>query len=155
MSWKDFLIGILVIGLLVSSIATISISSVVGEYRTDLEKTKEDLHDSEDTVNLYKGWLKNAEDTIDYLKEQIANFTCPECPECEDCDRNPIYDVNRDGIINFEDSSLIWDYIGSDMGYRESKFYGKYGNAWNLLYDVNCDGKVNNDDAQSVWNHCD
>ena len=49
MSWKDFLIGIIVIGLLISSIATINISSVVGEYRTDLEKTKEDLHDSERT----------------------------------------------------------------------------------------------------------
>jgi len=51
---------------------------------------------------------------------------------------NRIYDVNRNGIINFQDAGLCWAY-GNDPG--NYTFHG------DLLYDVNMDGQVNFQDA--------
>ena len=54
---------------------------------------------------------------------------------------NRIYDVNRDGVINFQDAGLCWVYIQNDLG-------DPYGD---LLYDVNMDGQVNFQDAGLIW----
>ena len=54
---------------------------------------------------------------------------------------NRIYDVNRDGVINFQDAGLCWVYIEDDVD-------NEYGN---LLYDVNMDGQVNFQDCGLIW----
>ena len=58
---------------------------------------------------------------------------------------NRIYDVNRDGNINFQDAGLCWTYIQDDTD-------DPYGN---LLYDVNMDGQVNFQDAGLIWTNRD
>lgn len=58
---------------------------------------------------------------------------------------NRIYDVNRDGTINFQDAGLCWVYIQNDLG-------DSYGD---LLYDVNMDGQVNFQDCGIIWVHRD
>ena len=55
---------------------------------------------------------------------------------------NRIYDVNRDGRINFQDAGLCWTYITTPENHCE------YGD---LLYDVNMDGQVNFQDAGLIW----
>ena len=54
---------------------------------------------------------------------------------------NRIYDVNRDGTINFQDAGLCWVYIQNNLD-------DPYGD---LLYDVNMDGQVNFQDAGLIW----
>ena len=58
----------------------------------------------------------------------------------EGCNR--IYDVNRDGIINFQDAGLCWVYITTP------EIHDLHGD---LLYDVNMDGQVNFQDAGLIW----
>ena len=60
-----------------------------------------------------------------------------DCPGC-----NRIYDVNRDGVINFMDAGLAWSYATSP---ELHDFHG------DLLYDVNMDGQVNFQDAGLIW----
>ena len=55
---------------------------------------------------------------------------------------NRIYDVNRNGIINFQDAGLCWVYA---IDHDNRTFYG------DLLYDVNMDGQVNFQDAGLIW----
>jgi hypothetical protein len=152
MEIKDIIIFVLLIGIIISLNSAFTVSSLIDDYKNDLEDLKEDLRDYKDINNQYEGLLKNAEENINLLQKEIDEF---ECPECEDCDRNPIYDVNRDGIINFEDSTLILNYINHEIKYIENICYSEFGNAWELLYDVNYDGKVNLDDAQLVSNNMD
>jgi len=94
---------------------------------------------------------------------------CPECPECEDCSGiNRIYDVNRDGKINFQDAGLAWVYIAGGKypwvyadvdisntiwsNYAQFKVYNKYAE---LLYDVDIDGDADWDDVQLIWENRD
>ena len=62
-------------------------------------------------------------------------------------ERNPnrIYDVNRDGVINFQDAGFCFVYVRDHVN-------NKYGN---LLYDVNCDGKVDTTDYNLIWQNRD
>ena len=55
---------------------------------------------------------------------------------------NRIYDVNRDGIINFQDAGLCWTYI------TNPEIHCEFGD---LLYDVNMDGQVNFQDCGLIW----
>jgi len=55
---------------------------------------------------------------------------------------NRIYDVNRDGVINFQDSGLCWVYATTP------ELHDLHGD---LLYDVNCDGRENFMDAGLIW----
>jgi len=107
-------------------------------------------------------------------KENIPDCPdCPECPECWDCS---IFDVNRNGRVNFQDAGLAWIYIQSryncistgtnilpsllvsnnvdiadcDIGYNlKHNDYAEY------LYDVNCDGIANFDDVMLIWENRD
>lgn len=54
---------------------------------------------------------------------------------------NRIYDVNRNGVINFQDAGQCYVYYTNEIN-------DEYGN---LLYDVNFDGIVNEDDAVEIW----
>ena len=58
---------------------------------------------------------------------------------------NRIYDVNRNGVINFQDAGLCYVYYHNGVD-------NEYGN---LLYDVNFDGVVDVDDAIEIWEHRD
>ena len=62
-------------------------------------------------------------------------------------ERNPnrIYDVNRNGVINYQDAGLCYTYIRS----------GIYTTHGNLLYDVNCDGIVDMTDVNLIWQNRD
>ena len=62
------------------------------------------------------------------------------------CGCNRIYDVNRDGVIDFQDSDLCWNYVTDDS------LHDMHGD---LLYDVNMDGRVNFQDAGLIWIHRD
>jgi len=55
---------------------------------------------------------------------------------------NRIYDVNRDGRINFMDAGLAWTYSTTP------EIHDMHGD---LLYDVNMDGTVNFQDAGLIW----
>ena len=55
---------------------------------------------------------------------------------------NRIYDVNRDGTINFQDAGLAWVYATTP------EIHDMHGD---LLYDVNMDGQVNFQDAGLIW----
>jgi len=61
--------------------------------------------------------------------------------ENDEANLNRIYDVNRDGIINFQDAGLCWLYIRDGID-------DPYGN---LLFDVNIDGIVDENDYKSIW----
>jgi len=58
---------------------------------------------------------------------------------------NRIYDVNRNGVINFQDAGLCYVYIYNGVD-------DPYGN---LLYDVNFDGVVSEEDCIDIWMHKD
>jgi len=58
---------------------------------------------------------------------------------------NRIYDVNRNGVINFQDAGLCFVYIHDGID-------DEYGN---LLYDVNLDGVVTEEDCIDIWMHRD
>ncbi len=58
---------------------------------------------------------------------------------------NRIYDVNRNGEINFQDAGLTYVYYYNEVS-------NEYGD---LLYDVNFDGVVNEDDCIDIWMHRD
>ena len=70
------------------------------------------------------------------------NEECPECPEEECIGINRIYDVNRDGKINFQDAGLCWVYI------QDEELHCEFGD---LLYDVNIDGVVDMQDSNLIW----
>jgi len=55
---------------------------------------------------------------------------------------NRIYDVNRDGVINYQDAGLCWVYTTTP------EIHCEFGD---LLYDVNMDGQVNFQDAGLIW----
>ena len=61
----------------------------------------------------------------------------------EEADEAPpsIYDVNRNGVVNFQDAGLCWTYVRDEID-------DPYGN---LLYDVNCDGAVDWTDCMDIW----
>ena len=54
---------------------------------------------------------------------------------------NRIYDVNRNGVINFQDAGLCYIYYHYEID-------NEYGN---LLYDVNFDGIVDEADCIEIW----
>lgn len=55
---------------------------------------------------------------------------------------NRIYDVNRNGVINFQDAGLCWNYMITP------EIHDLHGN---FLYDVNMDGNVNFQDCGLIW----
>ena len=55
---------------------------------------------------------------------------------------NRIYDVNRDCVINFQDSGLCWIYVTTP------ELHCEFGD---LLYDMNYDGQVNFQDCGLIW----
>jgi len=55
---------------------------------------------------------------------------------------NRIYDVNRDGVINYRDAGKCWVYLSHP---EDHNVYG------DLLYDVNIDGVVDDDDMLLIW----
>jgi len=61
----------------------------------------------------------------------------------ENCNR--IYDVNRDGRINYQDAGLCFVYVRDNID-------DPYGN---LLYDVNIDGVVDDSDYLLIWQNRD
>jgi len=101
---------------------------------------------------------------------------CPECPELEDTSHlNRIYDVNRNGRINFQDAGLAWIYVqgrypspcwilnpivttNDTWNYiicdpmPHNKNFNSYAE---LLYDVNTDGIADIEDVQLIWQHRD
>ena len=59
---------------------------------------------------------------------------------------NRVFDVNRDGRINFQDAGLCHVYSVSPESHT---FYG------DLLYDVNMDGVVDDVDVDLIWSNRD
>jgi hypothetical protein len=74
---------------------------------------------------------------------ELENYQCPEIPECP---KSRIYDVNRDGTIDFSDVQIVLNYIGKKHSNFNNAFTG-----YHLLYDVNVDQKVDMTDAEDIW----
>ena len=68
---------------------------------------------------------------------------------------NAIFDINRDGTVDYKDVCEVYSYIKKQPKMLENWFYNKYGNPYDRLYDVNIDGKVNNTDVELILEHCD
>lgn len=66
-----------------------------------------------------------------------------------------VYDVNRDGKIDYDDVKKVWRYIVNDYDLQEEWFYGRNMDYRKLLYDVNCDGRVDELDAFEVLENMD
>jgi len=68
---------------------------------------------------------------------------------------NFIYDVNRDGVVDFFDSFTVYQYINEVYGPINEIIFEKYQKPiYDKLYDVNIDGKVNNKDYELIWQLC-
>lgn len=80
--------------------------------------------------------------TLIFVCSSIATSNAPMKITMKENGCNRIYDVNRDGTINFQDAGLAWIYATSP---EIHDFHG------DLLYDVNMDGNVNFQDAGLIW----
>jgi len=74
---------------------------------------------------------------------ELENYQCPEIPECP---KSRIYDINRDGIIDFNDVKTVLNYTNK----KHNKIYLKI-TGYNLLYDVNVDSQVDMTDVEEIW----
>ena len=85
------------------------------------------------------------------------SFDCPDCPQ-PNTEIEYIYiyydicDVNRDGIVNFNDAFEVYSYIHKSYKPIEEYIYLNYQkDIYDRLYDVNIDGRVNESDLQMIW----
>jgi len=103
----------------------------------------------------------NLEDDVEYWKELYENYECPEVPpeyiyiNTTIFLGNRIYDINRDGVIDYLDSAEVLWYIKHGLTYVETLIFNHYGNPYQKLYDVNIDGRVNMEDVHDIWINCD
>ena len=68
---------------------------------------------------------------------------------------NRIYDVNRDGIIDYKDACETLSYINHKPSFFEKIVYLKLTDARKKLYDVNIDSIVNTIDVEEIWANID
>lgn len=68
---------------------------------------------------------------------------------------NAIFDVDRDGVVDYHDAAEVLWYIKYGSTIIENLVFQKYGNPYEKLYDVNRDGKVNTTDIDLIWEYSD
>ena len=68
---------------------------------------------------------------------------------------NRIYDVNRDGIIDYKDACETLSYINHKPSFFEQIVYLRFTDARKKLYDVNIDGVVDTLDVEEIWANID
>ena len=68
---------------------------------------------------------------------------------------NAIFDVNRDGRVNYYDICEVLWYVKNGLPTLQGYIFDKYGNPYDKLYDVNRDGKVNLKDVDLIQEYSD
>ncbi len=130
-------------GVLLAIAALVSIGSASSISKNSRENTIENTiqYTVECTINnTIEGTLLNVDD--EQLLVDLQNYEAIFYSEYRANGCNRIYDVNRNGVINFQDARLCWSYA---IDYVNRTFYG------DLLYDVNMDGNVNFQDCGLIW----
>lgn len=131
------------------------------------------------TIEDLKADIETKDSSIDYLKDTINNqqevlINLPECPPATVIWNNnteyiyetiwnndtiyvdnAIFDVNRDGQVDYYDTCEVLWYIKHGLSFAENMVFNKYGNPYDKLYDVNRDGNVNTSDIDMIWQYCD
>jgi len=108
--------------------------------------------------------IKLLEQDVDYWKNLYYNYEPKtvyiNTTEYETIYRNryvdnAVFDVNRDGRVNYDDSAEVLWYIKRGVSLIEDWVFSKYGNPYEKLYDVNADGVVDFVDVELVWDYSD
>lgn len=61
---------------------------------------------------------------------------------------NGRFDVDNDGVVNMQDSGLIWVHRTVENGIST-------GEPYDMTYDMDCDGDVDLDDSTLCWDNRD
>jgi hypothetical protein len=162
---KDILCGILMALVVITILFSIGMVS-------ELEEQKEEIQDWKNTVDNKMGIIHNLKNNIEYWKNLYLNYECnPEViteyiTVTETVEEtiwnnetiyidNAIYDINRNGIVDYEDACEVLYYLKHGLSIPEDWVFNKYGNPYEKLYDVNRDGNVNKQDVEDIWMNCD
>ena len=155
----------LVTAIIILMMTSFTLSANVASLNIDIDQYKEDKLECATEILEHETSIENKIDEINNLQNQLDNYECPE-PDIIYINtteyiyetfylENRIYDVDRNGIINYNDACEVLYYVNHDPRWIEQKCYDLCGNCWELLYDVNCDGKVNISDVDDIWHYCD
>lgn len=141
---KIYIIYVIIITIFFILLASIFFQNLtVNDYKNDIAQYQTN-------INYFKKALENS--TKNYTASQallnktqyeLENYQCPEIPEYP---KSRIYDVNRDGRINFNDVKIVLNYTNEKHGKISLQISG-----YNLLYDVNVDSLVDMKDAEEIW----
>jgi hypothetical protein len=148
--------------LLITSILTVDVIEEKKNLNDDLDRLSDKYIDT-------KKEIINLKIDINKWKTLYENY---ECPEPEVITKyinttetiwnnntiyldNAIFDINRDGIVDYKDVCEVYSYLKKQPKMIENWFYNKYGNPYERLYDVNIDGNVNIIDVELILEYCD
>lgn len=109
-----------------------------------------DIQVLKDKINYWRELYDSCEAEVIYYNETIY-VSVPEYVYIS----NAIFDVNRDGTVDYNDACEVLWYIQKGVSIIEDWVFDRYGNPYEKLYDVNRDGRVDNDDVGLIWEYCD
>ena len=131
------------------------IDSTVHDYEIDdakqnfkIESLKDEKAFLTTELNKYKDLYYNYEPKVIY-KNTTEYKTIYRNKYIDDA----IFDVNRDGDVDYNDVGEVLWYINHGVSFVEDIVFQQYGNPYEKLYDVNCDGNVNISDVDLIWDY--
>ncbi len=152
---------VLLVGVLATTLVYLSEEKQINDLDDKVYKLEQSAKESKrylvELENNIKGYLED----IEFWKYQYYNNPVTVYSNNTEYDTeyvflgDHVYDVNRDGKIDYTDVKKVWRYIVNDYNLQEEWFYSKNMDYRELLYDVNCDGKVNEMDAFEVLENMD
>jgi len=132
------------------------------------------MGEKQDKIEDLEQDIKDWKNKYDDIKESLDNIKIPECPPATIVWNNQteyvyetiwqnktiyidnaIFDVNRDGVVDYYDTCEVLWYIKHGKSLAEQWVFQKYGNPYEKLYDVNRDGCVDTSDIDAIWANCD
>lgn len=157
--WTPFVVGILLALLFISSCSTIGLMNIRSGLESDLKSAEVDAKEWKIESNRWMEKYLNyncpePEHIIEYVYETETEYVY-ETIETTIYINNAIFDVNRDGVVNYLDAAEVLWYIQHGRSMVEKFVFSKYGNPYESLYDVNADGVVDMKDVELIWQNRD